>query len=266
MELIDSHTHLDLLARHGDHQRLCALLERAASQDVTGHLCVSINRSGLPAMLSLVEPYPQIWASVGIHPNESTKEDASVEELVTWAQHPKVIAIGETGLDLYRDVSHRDLQIIRLKQHIAAAREAKKPLIIHMREATQETLTILEKEKAHEVGGILHCFTENWTTAQRALSLGFMISFSGILTFPNADKLRGVARKTPLESMLIETDSPYLAPVPHRGKTNEPAFVRYVAQQMAELKEVSLETIGRATTENFRRLFAIPESSQPDTA
>jgi TatD DNase family protein len=194
-------------------------------------------------------------ASVGIHPNIEQTENFTVEELVSLANHEKVIAIGETGLDYFRSEGDLGWQRERFRVHVEAAKELKKPLIVHTREARKDTMDILENEDAKSAGGIIHCFTEDWETAKRALDIGFYISLSGIVTFKNARELQEVAKKLPLDRILIETDSPYLAPVPHRGKTNQPAFVRHVAEFLATLRGDSIENIAKTTTDNFHTAF-----------
>jgi len=192
-----------------------------------------------------------------VHPDYENITEPTVSQLTELAQHPKIIAIGETGLDYFRIKGDLDWQRDRFRRHIRAAKESQKPLIIHTREAAQDTLRIMQEENAAAIGGVMHCFTENWDVAQRAIEMNFYISFSGIVTFKNALMLKEVAQKVPLNRMLIETDSPYLAPVPHRGKTNQPAFVKHVAEEIARLRETSLDEIATATTENFNTLFRL---------
>lgn len=218
-------------------------------------LCVSVTLEKFPEVLALAHAYPHIFASVGVHPDEQQGQDPSVQDLVRLADDTRVVAIGETGLDYFRIKGDMTWQQERFRRHIQAARATGKPLIIHTREAAQDTIRILREEHAESVGGVMHCFTENWDTAQAALDLGFYISFSGIVTFRNAEALREVARKVPADRLLVETDAPYLAPMPHRGKTNEPAFVRHVAEQLASLRNVSLEKLAATTTGNFFSLF-----------
>ncbi len=255
---IDSHCHLNLLAQ--DAQQLDSVLAQAKENQVTHILCIAIDQASTQTVIQIAETYPDITASVGIHPNVDPQENYTVEELVTLAQHEKVIAIGETGLDYFRSEGDLIWQRTRFQQHIEAAKQAQKPLIIHTREAREDTMQMLETQGAREAGGIIHCFTEDWDTAQRALDLGFYISFSGIVTFKNALALREVAKRIPLDRLLIETDAPYLAPVPHRGKQNQPAFVRHVAECIAQLRDESVEDIARISSNNFKRLFpmAIP--------
>ncbi len=254
MEIIDSHCHINFPQLGAD---LEAVLARMHQAQVTAALCVSVNLESLPEVLRIAEQHAEIYASVGVHPDETDGESPSVEKLAELSAHPKVVAIGETGLDYYRVQGDLEWQRDRFRNHIRAATRVHKPLIIHTRDAGADTIAIMREENAKAVGGVMHCFTETWTVAEAALDLGFMISFSGILTFKSAENLREVARKVPLESILVETDSPYLAPVPYRGKTNEPAYVRYVAAELARIKQVPLETIAETTSRNFRRLFQI---------
>jgi TatD DNase family protein len=256
--LVDSHCHLDRLDLSQVDGRLDGLLSAAAEQDVGHFLCVSINLEDYPAVLKIAEQHDQVSASVGLHPNEQDGHDPDVDELVDYANHPKVIAIGETGLDYFRSEGDLDWQRDRFRRHIAAAKQTRKPLIIHSRDAKEDTLKILEEESAGEAGGVMHCFTGDWDMAQRAMDLNFYISFSGIVTFKSARELQDVAARMPADRYLVETDSPYLAPVPHRGKPNQPAFVRHVAEYIAELRGESFEQVAATTTENFRTLFRVP--------
>lgn len=252
MPFIDSHCHINFpdLANNIDE-----VLARMQQNDVQSALCVSVNLADFPQVLALAERYEHIYASVGVHPDYENEAEPSVADLVVLAQHKKIIAIGETGLDYFRLTGDLEWQRARFRNHIRAARECGKPLIIHTRSAAEDTLRIMREERAHEVGGVMHCFTENWEVAQAAIAMGFYISFSGIVTFKNATQLKDVARRVPIERMLIETDSPYLAPVPYRGKLNQPAFVKHVAEEIALLRGISVEEVGRATCENFARLF-----------
>ena len=225
--------------------------------DVGHALCVSVNLQDLPRVLALSENYPNLFASVGVHPDYENLEEPQSIQLATLACHPRVVAIGETGLDYFRLKGDLEWQRERFRQHIRAARLCNKPLIIHTREAAEDTLRIMEEEGADTVGGVMHCFTESWEVAQRAMALNFYISFSGIVTFKKAVGLKDIATRVPLERMLIETDSPYLAPVPHRGKTNQPAFVKHVAEEIAALRGISLDQVAEATTRNFFKLFKV---------
>ncbi len=203
----------------------------------------------------MAEQHDQIYASVGVHPDHEQDTEPTQQLLVEMAQHPKVIAIGETGLDYFRLKGDLEWQRERFRTHIKAAIKCNKPLIIHTREAAQDTLRIMKEEGAAEVGGVMHCFTESMDVALAAIEMNFYISFSGIVTFKNAATIKEVARQIPLERILIETDSPYLAPVPFRGKLNQPAYVKHVAEELAFLRKIPLAEIGRATSDNFRRLF-----------
>lgn len=256
--LVDSHCHLDMLDLAPFEGGIDGVLGAAKALDIGHFLCVSINLEDYPAMLNIAEAHEQISASVGLHPNERDGHDPSVEELVELANHPKVIAIGETGLDYFRSEGDLDWQRDRFRRHIAAARQAGKPIIVHSRDAREDTLQIMEQESAGEAGGVLHCFTGDWEMAQRAMDMNFYISFSGIVTFRNAKELQDIAVRMPSDRYLVETDSPYLAPVPHRGKPNQPAFVRHVADYIAELRHETYEQVASATTVNFSTLFKVP--------
>jgi TatD DNase family protein len=253
--LVDSHCHLNLLDLTPFANGLEGVMQQASAAGITHMLCVSVEEATIPAILHISETYQNVSASIGVHPNDSRDADISVNKLVNLAQHPKVVAIGETGLDYFRSEGDLEWQREAFRTHIRAARELNKPLIIHTREAKADTLRILREENAAEVGGVFHCFTEDWETALAAVDLGFYISFSGIVTFKNAKDLQDVARKIPLERMLVETDSPYLAPVPYRGKPNYPAYVKEVAQFIADLREESFEKIAQQTTANYFQLF-----------
>jgi len=243
---------VDLGHHGGDFARL---IDACAEAGVTRMLCVSIDLDDFPGMRALVQPFEQIDVSVGVHPNQEIGEEPSPERLVELAADPRVVAIGETGLDYFRSEGDLGWQQTRFRTHIAAARACRKPLIIHTREARQDTIRILAEEGARDVGGVLHCFTEDWETARQGLDLGFHISFSGILTFKSAAELREIARRVPLDRLLIETDSPYLAPVPHRGRPNEPRYLPHVADCIAELRGMDREGVADLTTANYRRLF-----------
>lgn len=231
------------------------MLARAREKGVSHLLCVSVTLEAFPRVLGLARHYPHVYASVGVHPNEREGKDPAVEELVDLAGDAKIVAMGETGLDYYRTQGPIDWQQARFRRHIQAARETGKPLIIHTRHAAADTLRIMAEEGAGEAGGVMHCFTESWETARAALDMNFYISFSGIVTFRNAEPLREVARRVPADRLLVETDAPYLAPVPFRGKINEPAYVRYVAECLAELRGETLDVIAEQTTRNFFTLF-----------
>ncbi|MBK5929544.1 TatD family hydrolase [Halochromatium salexigens] len=252
---VDSHCHLDrvdLTPYQGDFD---AMLMQAREEGVQHMLCVCIDLEHYEAMCQRVSDYPDISVSLGVHPNEQGGQEPSVDELVRLGADPAVVAIGETGLDYHYNDGDLGWQRQRFEAHIEAARRLAKPLIIHTRDAREDTIALMRAAGAEQAGGVMHCFTETWDMAKQALDLGFYISFSGILTFKNADALREVAQSVPLERLLIETDSPYLAPVPYRGKKNEPRFVSHVATRIATLRGLSVETLAEITTENFFRLF-----------
>lgn len=249
---IDSHCHLNF---PGLVENIDSILANMRTNEVSHALCVSTDLISFPQVLGLVEGHDNLYASVGVHPDYELEAEPTQVELVRLAQHPKVIAIGETGLDYYRLTGDLEWQRMRFRTHIRAARECGKPLIIHTRSAAEDTLRIMVEEEAGKVGGVMHCFTENLEIARAAIELGFYISFSGILTFKNATVIKEVARSIPLEKILIETDAPYLAPAPYRGKTNQPAYVKYVAEEIAKLRNIMLEEVGNATSQNFNRLF-----------
>lgn len=250
--LVDSHCHINFpdLASNMD-----AVLQSMATNNVTHALCVSVNLREFPQVLAVAEAHDNIYASVGVHPDYEDEDPVSIEQLVHLAAHPRVIAIGETGLDYFRLTGDLEWQRERFRTHIRAAILGDKPLIIHTREAAQDTIRIMQEEGARQIGGVMHCFTESLEVAEQAIALGFYISFSGIITFKNATNLKQVAQHIPLECMLVETDSPYLAPVPFRGKTNQPAYVKYVAEEIARLRGITLEEVAQATTHNFFQLF-----------
>lgn len=253
--LVDSHCHLDRLDLEPFDNDLGAALAAARELGVERFLCVAIDRGNIPDVIAIAERYDNVYASVGVHPNEEDPVEVSAGELLRLADHPRVIAIGETGLDYFRSEGDLDWQHRRFRNHIAAARECRKPLIIHSREARDDTIRLMREEGAAEAGGIMHCFVEDWETAKAAMEMGFYISFSGIVTFKNAEALREVAKQIPADRLLVETDSPYLAPVPHRGKSNQPAYVRDVAEYLAGLRGESFEQLASQTTDNFMRLF-----------
>jgi TatD DNase family protein len=253
---IDSHCHInfpELAARLPD------IFGKMADNGVTHALCVSVNLPEFPSVLAVAEQNTHVFASVGVHPDYEDTPEPSVEQLVALANHPKIVAIGETGLDYYRLTGDLEWQRERFRVHIRAARTTAKPLIIHTRAASADTIRIMQEEGAGTdaggPGGVMHCFTESLEVAQAAMAMGFFISFSGIVTFKSARDLQAVAQAVPLSHMLIETDAPYLAPVPHRGKVNEPGLVRHVAEYIAQLKGVPVEAVAEATTANFFRLF-----------
>ncbi|QAU34588.1 TatD family hydrolase [Janthinobacterium sp. 17J80-10] len=253
---IDSHCHINFpeLA-----EKMPEVLSAMADNQVTHALCVSVDLPDFPQVLALAEQYPHVYASVGVHPDYPDTPEPSVDDLVRLANHPKIVAIGETGLDYYRLEGDLEWQRERFRVHIRASRATGKPLIIHTRAAAEDTIRIMQEEGAGTdqggAGGVMHCFTESLAVAEAAMAMGFYISFSGIVTFKNAKELQAVALAVPLEKMLIETDSPYLAPVPHRGRMNQPAWVKHVAEFVAQLKGVPLEQVAKQTTDNFFNLF-----------
>lgn len=255
--LIDSHCHLDRIDLTPYDKDFATFMQAVGENQIEHLLSISIDLESYPGMLALVSDFPQISVTVGVHPNEHEGKEPTVEELVALADSKKVIGIGETGLDYYRSEGDLEWQHRRFKNHIAAAKILKKPLIIHTREAKTDTLQILREENANEVGGIIHCFTEDWAFAEAALDLGFYISFSGIVTFNSAKEIKEVAKKVPHDRYLIETDSPYLAPVPYRGKPNYPLYVRYIAECIAGLRGTLFDEVARQSNANFRTLFKI---------
>ncbi|MGD8207378.1 MAG: TatD family hydrolase [Thiohalocapsa sp.] len=259
--LVDSHCHLDRVDLTPYNGRFDALMERTRADGVGHMLCVCIDLEHFEPMRDRVAGYDEVSVSVGVHPNEapaSTDDgprEPGAEELARLAEDPDVVAIGETGLDYHYNRGDLEWQRERFRVHVAAARRAAKPLIVHTRDAREDTIAIMREEGARDPGGVMHCFTESWDMARQAIDLGFYISFSGIVTFRNAEQLREVARRVPMDRLLIETDSPYLAPVPHRGKKNEPRYVRHVADKIAEVRGLDPEEVITVTGENFFRLF-----------
>jgi TatD DNase family protein len=255
--LIDSHCHLDRIDLAPYQNDFSCFMDAATRSQIEYLLCIAIDLEAYPAMLALVDGYKQISVTVGVHPNTKDCHDPSVEELVNLGQADKVIGIGETGLDYFRSEGDLEWQHQRFRNHIRAAKILNKPLIIHTREAKDDTLRILAEENAGEVGGIIHCFTEDWAFAQKAMDLNFYISFSGIITFNSAKDIKDTAKRIPADRFLIETDSPYLAPVPFRGKTNYPLYVRHVAEHIADLRGTTVNKIADLSTENFYTLFKL---------
>jgi TatD DNase family protein len=255
--LVDSHCHLHCIDLTEFDNDLDQVLHLARAQGVEHMLCVCIEEKDIPALYQIAGRYPDVDISVGVHPNAEVAVEPNSLRLIELSQHPACVAIGETGLDYYRTETEaaRELQRQRFREHIRAARASSKPLIIHTRLAAEDTLLLMQEESAATVGGVMHCFSESWEIAKRALDLNFYLSFSGIVTFKNATELQAVVKKIPSDRLLIETDSPYLAPTPFRGKQNHPALVRYVAQAISELRQVDYETLARQTTNNFYRCF-----------
>ncbi len=252
MRLVDSHCHLDF---DDFRDRIPEVLENMAAAGVSHALCISVTLADFPRVLALAEAHPNLFATVGVHPDYPDENEVRADDLVRLADHPKIVAVGETGLDYYRLKGDLEWQRQRFRTHIRAARACGKPLVVHTRSSAEDTLRIMREERAGEIGGVMHCFTETLDVARAAVDIGFHVSFSGIVTFKSADSLRDVAKALPLDRILVETDSPYLAPVPHRGKVNEPAYVRHVAEAIAMLRGLSSEALAHATTSNFFRLF-----------
>ena len=251
---VDSHCHLDFPELRGELPRV---LDAMRDNAVTHALCIAVEMDAWDVVHEVARSAPNLYASVGVHPDYAETKEPTEALLVARSREARIVAIGETGLDYYRQTGDLGWQRDRFRTHIRAARTAARPLVIHTRAAAADTLAIMRDERASEAGGVMHCFTETWDVAQAALDLGFHISFSGIVTFKNAVELKDVARRVPLDRMLIETDSPYLAPVPHRGQRNEPAYVRHVAEEIARLRGVPVETIAELTSANFFRLFGV---------
>ncbi len=252
MLLVDSHCHIDFEPLGED---IPGVLERASNNNVAYMLCVSVNLEDYPRVLSLAVSHDNVFASVGVHPNEQDGHDPSVVELIELGSNANVVAIGETGLDYFRTEPGAKWQTDRFENHIEAANTLQKPLIIHTRDAADDTIAVMRTSNAQDAGGVMHCFAQDWPFAKQCLDLGFYISFSGIVTFKNAQAIKEVAQKAPIDRILIETDSPYLAPVPFRGKTNEPSYVLHTAEHLAELRNQTLEDLAEHTTHNFFTLF-----------
>ncbi|WP_339769813.1 YchF/TatD family DNA exonuclease [uncultured Paraglaciecola sp.] len=255
---VDSHCHLDRLDKSP--QELAEVIHFAQQRGVEHFLCVCVSVNDFPAMMQSIKPFNNVSASCGVHPLHQD-EACSYDELLAMASSDNIVAIGETGLDYFYSAETKDVQLTSFVDHIKVANELNKPLIIHTRDARQDTITLLKQHKAPTTRGVLHCFTEDWEMAEAAIALGFYISISGIVTFKSAQALQDVVKKIPLENLLIETDSPWLAPVPYRGKQNQPGYVREVGEFIAELKGVSAEELARITTENFYQLFNISKTS-----
>lgn len=253
--LIDSHCHLDRLKLDNYDEQLEAAIQAAAERDIQQLLCVGISVNNRKAVVEIAERFPQVVASVGIHPLDVKEGVATVEDLIEWSQHDKVVALGESGLDYYYTQDDKALQQESFAIHLQAAAQTQLPVIVHTRDAREDTLALIKEHGSESSAGVLHCFTESWEMAEKAIDMNYMISISGIVTFKNAHELKDVAKRIPLDRLLVETDSPYLAPVPYRGKPNEPKYVREVAEYVAELKQISFEALAEATTENFYRLF-----------
>ncbi len=253
--LVDSHCHLDRLKLEKYDGQLSAAIDAALARDIQQLLCVGISVNNREAVVNIAEQYSQVVASVGVHPCDVQEGLASMDDLIQWSEHPKVVALGESGLDYYYSEDDKVLQQESFAIHLEAASRAQLPVIVHTRDAREDTLALIKEHGNQETAGVLHCFTENWDMAKKAIDMNYMISISGIVTFKNAHELKEVVKKIPMDRLLVETDSPYLAPVPHRGKSNEPQYVREVAQYIAELKQIPFESLAETTTNNFYRLF-----------
>jgi TatD DNase family protein len=255
--LVDSHCHIDFPELATD---IDAVVARMHGSGVLHALCVSVNLEDFPRVVGIADRYNGVYASVGVHPDHEGGEEPTSDRLCELATAHKVVAIGETGLDYFRQRGDVEWQRERFRTHIRASRACGKPLIIHTRSAAEDTIRIMGEEGADAIGGVMHCFTESWEVAEQALALNFHISFSGIVTFKNAMQVKEVACRVPLERMLIETDSPYLAPMPFRGKRNEPSYVRFVAEEIAKLRAIPVQELAERTSANFLRLFRIPQN------
>lgn len=251
---VDSHCHIDFPELAAD---IDGVLGKMRENEVDQCLCISVNLEDFPRVLKLAEMHDNVFATVGVHPDYEDIEEPDVARLVRLANHPKIIGIGETGLDYYRLTGDLEWQRERFRTHIRAAIKTGKPLIIHTRSAAEDTLRIMREENAADIGGVMHCFTETLDVAEQAMAMNFYISISGIVTFKNAVQIKAVAQKVPLDRLLIETDSPYLAPAPFRGKLNQPGYVKHVAEEIARLRGVSVIEIASSTTNNFNKLFNI---------
>ncbi len=263
---VDSHCHLSFPELRG---RIDDILRAMREAQVEGALCICTSLEEFPTVHALALAHDNLWASVGVHPDNECVSEPDVDALLRLASSPKVVAIGETGLDYYRLNGRGHAQMAwqreRFRVHIQAARECGLPLVVHTRSASDDTLAILREEGGGRVSGVFHCFTETQAVAEAALEMGFFISFSGIISFKSARDLHEVARAVPLERCLIETDSPYLAPVPFRGKTNQPAYVAHVAEALAALKGVDTAEVARTTTRNFAKLFTLAQVLEPES-
>ncbi|WP_210395268.1 TatD family hydrolase [Motiliproteus sediminis] len=253
--LVDSHCHLDRLQLADQPDAMDAIIARSRDAGVERILCVATDLACWPSMMDVVAPYPEVFASAGVHPLSDEIALLTADSLLEQVGHPRVVAVGETGLDYHYGADTRAAQLEAFRLHLRVANEVGKPVIVHTREAQQDTLALLREHASLKAGGVLHCFTESWEMAEQALALGLHISFSGIITFRNAAPLRDVVRQTPLDRLLVETDAPYLTPAPYRGRSNEPQYVRRVAECIAEVKQLSVDAVIDASGSNFQRLF-----------
>ncbi|ODS24505.1 hydrolase TatD [Candidatus Endobugula sertula] len=252
---VDSHCHLDRLQLEAYDNQLAAAIDAATARGIQQFLCVGISVNNRQAVVDIAEKYPSVVSSVGVHPLDVKEGLATGEELIQWSQHPKVVALGETGLDYYYSEEEKVLQQESFVIHLEAAARVQLPVIVHTRDARDDTLALIKKYGSESSAGVLHCFTENWDMARRAMDMNYFISVSGIVTFKNANALREVVKQIPMDRLLIETDSPYLAPVPYRGKPNEPKYIKEVAEYIAALRGISLVELADITSANFYRLF-----------
>ena len=255
--LVDTHCHINMLDFDTFKDGIDGVIQDAHDHQVSRMICISVDFETLPDVLSIADQHESVFATVGVHPSESHQESLTVERLVELADRPKVVAFGETGLDYHYNDTGLEHMRDQFRIHIQAAHELHKPVVIHTRAAQKDTLAIMQEERARDVGGVMHCFTESLEMAKQALDMGFYISLSGIVTFKNAKNVQEVAAYVPLDRLLIETDAPYLTPVPYRGKPNQPSYVRFVAQKLADIKQVPLEVVATQTTDNAMRLFAL---------
>lgn len=262
--LIDSHCHLDRINLDPYSGDLTGAINAAQARGIQQMLCISISLSNIQTVIDIAQQHPSVLASVGVHPCDVKEGTATFEQLIQWAEQPKVVALGETGLDYHYETESKALQHESFAMHLEAGAKTKLPIVVHTREARDDTIALIKAHGSMESAGVLHCFTEDWDMAKRALDLNYYISISGIVTFKNAEQIRDVVRKMPLDRLLVETDSPYLAPVPYRGKPNEPRYVREVAEFVAEVKGIPFETLAQHTTENFYRLFSRAKQYAPE--
>ncbi len=261
--LVDSHCHLDRLKLEPYNGDLSAAVAAAHQRGIQQMLCIGISLDNIQTVIDIARDHPTVVASVGVHPCDVQQGTASAEQLAQWARQPKVVALGETGLDYHYETESKALQQESFALHLRVGAELGLPVVVHTREAREDTLALIEAHGSREHAGVLHCFTEDWDMARRALEFNYYVSLSGIVTFKNAEQLRDVARRLPADRLLVETDSPYLAPVPYRGKPNEPRYVREVAEFVAQVRGVSFEELARQTTENFYRLFPLAKQHLP---
>jgi TatD DNase family protein len=254
--LVDSHCHLNMLDLAPFDGEMDALMQAAKDNGVGDMLCISVDKAHIDEVLAIAERYPHVFATVGIHPSEAVNYEMPTDEIISLADHHKVVGVGETGLDYYYNETGLDVQRASFARHIDAANALSLPIVVHTRSAKEDTLDIMRAQKAHECGGVMHCFTESWDMAKAALDMGFYISFSGIVTFKNATNVQEVAAKVPMDRLLVETDAPYLTPVPFRGKPNGPQNVRFVAEKIAQIKDLPYDSVVEQTTHNFNTLFS----------